>query len=68
VADCRAALERNAPKAHRNAPHNLVAEFDMTYGNVEAAFAGAAHVFREKLWLHRGGSHSIECRALSPMR
>ncbi len=62
--DCRAALERGAPTAHRNAPHNLVAEFDMAYGNVEAAFAGAAHVFRESLWQHRGGSHSIECRGV----
>jgi len=27
-----------------------------------AAFAAAPHVFRETLWQHRGGSHSIECR------
>ena len=67
VADCRAALERGAAKVHHHAPHNLVAEFDMTYGNVEAAFAGAAHVFRELLWQHRGGSHSIECRGVVAM-
>jgi carbon-monoxide dehydrogenase large subunit len=64
VSDCRAALEPDAPRAHRNAPHNLVAEFNMAYGNVDAAFAGAAHVFRESLWQHRGGSHSIECRGV----
>jgi carbon-monoxide dehydrogenase large subunit len=64
VSDCRAALERGAVKAHKDAPHNLVAEFDLAYGNVEAAFAGAARVFRESLWQHRGGSHSIECRGV----
>ncbi len=64
VSDCRAALERGAAKVHHNASHNLVAEFDMAYGNVEAAFSGAAHVFRESLWQHRGGSHSIECRGV----
>jgi len=62
VADCRAALKPGAPRVHRNGPHNLVAEFDMGYGDVAAAFAGAAHVFHESIWQHRGGSHSIECR------
>jgi aerobic carbon-monoxide dehydrogenase large subunit len=62
VADCRAALAPGAPRVHRDAPHNLVAEFDMRYGDVEAAFATAPHRFRESLWQHRGGSHSIECR------
>jgi aerobic carbon-monoxide dehydrogenase large subunit len=62
AADCRAALESNAPRVHRNAPHNLLAEFAMAYGDVDRAFAGAPHVFGESLKLHRGGSHSIECR------
>ena len=62
VSDCRAALAAGAPVVHRGAPHNLLAEFRMGYGNADAAFAKAAHVFRESLWQHRGGSHSIECR------
>lgn len=62
VADCRAALAAGAPKVHRDGPHNLLAEFGMGYGDIEGAFAGAQHVFRETFWLHRGGSHSIECR------
>src|SRR5438105_3021275 len=62
AADCRAALAAGAPRAHRKAPHNLVAEFDIGYGDVDAAFARAAHVFRDSFWQHRGGSHSIECR------
>ena len=62
VGDCRAALAVDAPKVNRKAPHNLLAEFDMAYGDVDAAFAKAAHVFGETLWQHRGGGHSIECR------
>jgi carbon-monoxide dehydrogenase large subunit len=62
VGDCRAALAHGAPPVHRGAAHNLLAEFDMGYGDVDGAFAGAAHVLRESLWQHRGGGHSIECR------
>ena len=62
VADCRAALDATAPRVHRNAPHNLLAEFGMTYGDVDRAFGASPHVFRESFKLHRGGSHSIECR------
>ena len=62
VADCRAALAPDAPRVHRDAPHNLLAEFGVSYGDVDGAFARAPHVFRESLWLNRGGSHSIECR------
>src|SRR5205814_7837792 len=62
VADCCAALAPGAPVVHRGAPHNLLAEFRMGYGDADAAFAKAAHVFSESLWQHRGGNHSIECR------
>ena len=62
VADCRAALAPDAPPVHRDAANNLLAAFDMGYGDVDAAFAGAPHVLRESFWLHRGGGHSIECR------
>jgi len=62
VGDCKAALSADAPKAHRGSPHNLLAEFIMGYGDVDARFAAAKHVFKEQYWQHRGGSHSIECR------
>ena len=61
-ADCRDAMAPGAPVAHRDADHNLLAEFNMDYGDVSGAFAAAAHVFAESLWIHRGGSHSLECR------
>ncbi|HEX9810319.1 MAG TPA: xanthine dehydrogenase family protein molybdopterin-binding subunit [Alphaproteobacteria bacterium] len=62
VSDCRDALAEGAPTAHRDAEDNLLAAFEMGYGEVDAAFSDAAHVFRESLNIHRGGSHSIECR------
>ena len=62
VGDCKAALSANAPKAHRHSPHNLLAEFTIGYGDIDACFAAAKHVFKERYWQHRGGSHSIECR------
>jgi carbon-monoxide dehydrogenase large subunit len=64
VADCVAALAPDAPVAHRGAASNLAAEMTLEYGVVEAAFAGAAHVFSETLSIHRGGSHSMECRGI----
>ncbi|MCC6777713.1 MAG: xanthine dehydrogenase family protein molybdopterin-binding subunit [Hyphomicrobiales bacterium] len=60
--DCRDALAANAPPVHRAAAHNLVAEFDLRFGDVAAAFDRAPHVFAQSLWQERGGSHSIECR------
>src|SRR5262249_8090008 len=62
VSDCRAALEANAPRVHSAAPDNLVAAFATGYGDVDAAFAGAAHVVKDSYWLHRGCAHPMECR------
>jgi carbon-monoxide dehydrogenase large subunit len=64
VVDCAAAVLPEAPKTHRGAPHNVVAELDMTFGNVDEAFARASHVYSEKFRQSRGGSHSIECRGV----
>ena len=62
VSDARAALAPASPTVHSGAPHNLLAEFDIAYGDVSAAFASALHTYKESLWQHRGGGHSIECR------
>ncbi|MCK9908807.1 xanthine dehydrogenase family protein molybdopterin-binding subunit [Microbacteriaceae bacterium K1510] len=62
ASDCRAALEPDAPCVHSDATNNLVAAFNSSYGDVEAAFAGATHVFKDSYWLHRGCAHSMECR------
>jgi aerobic carbon-monoxide dehydrogenase large subunit len=62
VADCRAALAPNAPRAHRARASNLLIEFRQSYGDVDAAFARAPHRASIKLKQHRGGAHSIEGR------
>lgn len=64
IADCRAALAPGAPRVHSKAPHNLAAEFQIGYGNVDAAFTTARRKLRDTFWLHRGGSHSMECRGV----
>ena len=64
VVDCAAALSPGAPTAHRGAPHNVVAELDLTFGNVQDAFARASHVCSDTFRQTRGGSHSIECRGV----
>jgi carbon-monoxide dehydrogenase large subunit len=64
IADCRQALAADAPRVHAAIPHNLVAAFDTSYGDTERAFAEAAHVVDGRFWLHRGGSHSMECRGV----
>jgi len=64
VVDAEAALAPGSPTVHHGGPHNLVAAFDLGFGDVAAAFAGAAHVFGEKFRIDRGGSHSIECRGV----
>jgi aerobic carbon-monoxide dehydrogenase large subunit len=62
VSNCRTALLPGGPLAHSGASDNLIAEFTSGYGDVNAAFAGAAHVFKESYWQHRGCAHAIECR------
>jgi carbon-monoxide dehydrogenase large subunit len=62
--DCRDAVKDGAPRAHSDLASNVVARFPLAYGDVDAAFAGAAHVFEETIWQHRGGGMAIETRAV----
>jgi aerobic carbon-monoxide dehydrogenase large subunit len=64
VVECAAAVAAGAPKAHRGASHNVAAELDLTFGDIERAFSEAPHVFAQNLRQTRGGSHSIECRGV----
>src|SRR5262245_42857310 len=64
VVDPRAGLERGAPRARLDCPDNLVAHWVVQYGDVEAAFAAAAHRVSEHFRLHKGGGHSLETRAV----
>jgi carbon-monoxide dehydrogenase large subunit len=62
VNDCRAALEGDAPRAHSGGDSNVAARFPVKVGDADRAFAGAKHVFRERIFQHRGGPFFIECR------
>ena len=64
VADCRAAIKDGAPRAHSDLQSNVAARFPLAYGDIDAAFAGAAHVFEEAIWQHRGGGMALETRAV----
>jgi carbon-monoxide dehydrogenase large subunit len=64
ASDCRAAAAENAPRAHSDLSSNVASTFRLNYGDVEGAFARAAHVFKEALWQHRGGGMAMETRAV----
>jgi carbon-monoxide dehydrogenase large subunit len=64
VSDCRDAAKAGAARAHSDLASNIAAVVPMSYGDVDAAFAGAAHVFEEELALHRGAAMTLEGRAV----
>jgi carbon-monoxide dehydrogenase large subunit len=64
VADCRKAVEPGSPTIRRELNSNIVATYKVNFGDAEAAFSKAAHVFHEKLWQHRGAGHPIEGRGI----
>ena len=64
VSNCREAARPGAPPTHSDLASNIAAVVPMSYGDVEAAFAGAAYVFEDELFLHRGGAVTLEGRAV----
>jgi len=64
VSDCRAGLASGAARAHSDLATNVAAFVPMSYGDVDAAFAGAAHVFEEEIFQHRGAAMTLEGRAV----
>src|SRR6202163_2969205 len=64
VSDCRDALAPGAPCAHADLATNVAAHVPMGYGDVEGAFAKAAHVLEEEIFQHRGGAMPLEGRAV----
>jgi carbon-monoxide dehydrogenase large subunit len=64
IGDCREAVKADAPRAHLDATDNKAAAFKTAYGDAAAAFAGAAHIYKEALWHHRGCGHALECRGV----
>jgi carbon-monoxide dehydrogenase large subunit len=64
VSSARHALDAGSPRVHTNGPHNLVAEFAVSYGDSDVAFKSAPRRLSHGFSIHRGGSHSIEGRGL----
>ncbi len=60
--DCRTAAR--GPAARRELGSNEVIAYTVAYGDAAAAFAKAAHVVHEDLWIHRGAAHSMEGRGI----
>src|SRR5262249_26267304 len=60
VGDCRGALEPGAPAVHSDLATNLASRIPMAFGDVDQAFAQAAHVVEEEFWVHRGGGMCLE--------
>jgi carbon-monoxide dehydrogenase large subunit len=64
AADCRDAVKPAAATAHADLPDNIACSLQMAYGDVDAAFASAAHVCEQKFWMHRGVGAPMENRAV----
>ena len=59
--DCRS---ESAPAVRRELNSNRVIAYKVAYGDTDAAFAKAAHIVHEDLWIHRGAAHSMEGRGV----
>lgn len=62
--DLEASTASDAPVAHSDLPHNQLAKFGFSYGEVAAAFEGAARVVSGRYTVDRGGAHSMEGRGV----
>jgi hypothetical protein len=59
VADVRKAKD-SAPIRRDSSTSSTT--YKVAFGDADAAFGKAAHVFKQQLWQHRGAAHSIEAR------
>jgi carbon-monoxide dehydrogenase large subunit len=64
ASDCREAEKADTPRTHTTLGTNTAGKFCMAYGDPDAAFASAPHVFTEEIWQHRGGGMALEARAV----
>jgi carbon-monoxide dehydrogenase large subunit len=64
VTDLEAAQAEGSPRVHADVPANRAARVVQRVGEPDSAFARAAHVFRERLWIERSGGSPIETRGV----
>ncbi len=62
--DCRRALDADAPHVHLHSEGNLAAQLAVGFGDIDAVFNAAEHVFACDFHEHRGGCHAVECRGV----
>jgi carbon-monoxide dehydrogenase large subunit len=60
VADVRKA--KDLPPIRRELNSNVITTYKVGFGDADAAFKRATHVFKMPLWQHRGAAQSIEAR------
>ncbi len=60
VVDMREAMEPGAALVHEPMGSNVALDSTLSYGDVEGAFANAAHVFRDRLYWGRTGGQPLE--------
>jgi 2-furoyl-CoA dehydrogenase large subunit len=60
VVDVRAAIESDAPRLHDEADSNVATDRSLAYGDVDGAFAAAAHVVEAEFGFPRYSSTPIE--------
>lgn len=64
VCDARAAMAADSPVVRSELKSNVLNTFNVGFGDVDDAFARAAHVFSDTLSQHRGCGHSMEGRGV----
>ncbi len=64
ISDPRKALAAGAPRVHADDESNIASSFKLEFGDIEAAFRDAPHVFQEEFFQHRGCGNAIECRGV----
>ena len=64
VADCETALRHGAAPAHDGLEDNVAAQLGFEFGDINTAFRGAAHVFEDRYFQHRGTANPLEGRGL----
>jgi carbon-monoxide dehydrogenase large subunit len=64
VSDARDAAKPGAARVHSDLASNITAFVPMSYGDVDAAFKNAPHVYEEDIFQHRGGAMTLEGRAV----
>jgi carbon-monoxide dehydrogenase large subunit len=64
VTDARLAVDPSSPVVRTELKSNILNRLEVEYGDIDAAFAKAAHVFQDDLLQHRGCGHSMEARGV----